>query len=338
VIETHIRGPDVAGLTGTSASRIPLKVAVDRSGRRVLLTIAGESKTLQAGQWSGPVRLRFGTGLLSEVAGVARFYLKAVRPHLELYFSPIELDPREPAFPISSPAAYARELAEAIGTYHTLGLPEDTNALVDGRLDADAFLHLCHEINAERERMLLHELGRFEAGLLALVADTSDRVQHMFWVTRDPDHSLYDAEFAREYGHVIPDVYRHADRLLGHALAQADDRTTLLVVSDHGFAPFRRSVHLNTWLERTGFLFRKRGSTDRGDDTLFQDVVWGETSAYALGFGGIYVNRKGRESEGVIADGSAYETVRQRIATTLESPYRDPGSHVFRPERSGPLG
>jgi predicted AlkP superfamily phosphohydrolase/phosphomutase len=323
-VETDIRGPDVAGLTGTSAARIPLRIAIDPIGRRVTLTIARASRELHVGQWSGVVRLRFKTGPVREVAGMARFYLKAVRPHLELYLSPIELDPREPAFPISSPGGYARELAEAIGTFHTLGIPEDTTALSDGRLDADAFLHLCHQIEAERERMLLHELGRFQEGLLALVADTSDRVQHMFWATRDRGHPLYDEGFARKYAHVIPDVYRHADRLVGHALAQADERTMVLVVSDHGFAPFRRAVHLNTWLEANGFLHRKGGGSGE-DDTLFQDVVWEETSAYALGFGGIYINRKGREGQGVFADGSECQTVCDRIAATL-SHLRDPAT------------
>ena len=325
VIETDIRGPDVAGLTGTSAARIPLKVELDPGARRVILTIAGESRELHVGQWSGFVRLRFKMGPLREAAGLARFYLKAVRPHLELYLSPIELDPHDPAFPISSPREYARELAEAIGTFHTLGIPEDTTALSDGRLDAEAFLHLCHQISAERERMLLHELSRVQEGLLALVADTSDRVQHMFWATRDRGHPLYDESFARKHAHVIPDAYRHADRLVGHVLAEADDRTTVLVVSDHGFAPFRRAVHLNSWLEANGFLLRKSGGGSGEDNTLFQDVVWEETSAYALGFGGIYINRKGREGQGVIGDGSECQTVCDRIAATL-SHLRDPAT------------
>ena len=99
----------------------------------------------------------------------------------------------------------------------------------------------------------------------------------------------------------------------------------MLVVSDHGFAPFRRAVHLNTWLEQNGFLFRKSGAAGAEDNTLFQDVVWEETNAYALGFGGIYINRKGREGQGVIADGSECQTVRERLAATL-SHLRDPAT------------
>jgi len=323
VIETAIQGPAVAGLSGTTQASIPLKIVLRPDGRGVSLVIGRDACEVDVGQWSGYIGLRFDAGMGGSITGMAAFYLKAVQPHLELYLSPIEVHPLEPAFPISSPAEYSRELAEAIGPFHTLGIPEDTNAVTDGRLDADAFLHLCHQINAERERMLLHELGRFDDGLLAFVADTSDRLQHMFWVTRDPGHPLHDPAFAKRYAEVIPDVYRHADKLLGHVLECADGKATVLVVSDHGFAPFRRAVHLNSWLAANGFMFLKKAPSDPEGGALFQNVVWEETSAYALGFGGIYVNLRGREGRGAVAEGSEYRTVCERIASGLQA-LRDP--------------
>lgn len=323
VIDTAIQGPTVAGLSGTAQASIPLKIMLRPDGRGVSLLVGRDAFDVDVGQWSGHARLRFDAGLNGSITGMGAFYLKAVRPHLELYLSPIEVDPLDPAFPISSPSDYARELAQAIGPFHTLGIPEDTNAVTDGRLDADAFLHLCHQINAERERMLLHELGRFNDGLLAFVADTSDRLQHMFWVTRDPRHPLYDPAFAKRHADVIPDVYRHADKLLGHVLERADGQTTVMVVSDHGFAPFRRAVHLNSWLAANGFMLLKTAPPDPEGGALFQNVAWGETSAYALGFGGIYVNLRGREGRGAVAEGSEYRTICERIASGLQA-LRDP--------------
>lgn len=323
VIETAIQGPAVAGLTGPTQPSVPLKIVLRPDGSGVTLLVGQDARAVDVGQWSGYIRLRFESGLSGSIAGMAAFYLKAVHPDLELYLSPIEVDPLDPAFPITSPGDFARELAEAIGPYHTLGIPEDTNAVTEGRLDADAFLHLCHQINAERERMLLHELGRFEDGLLALVADTSDRLQHMFWVTRDPVHPLYDPAFAKRYGEVIPDVYRHADQLLGHVLERADGQTTVMVVSDHGFAPFRRAVHLNSWLAANGSMLLKTAPPDPEGGALFQNVVWEETSAYALGFGGIYVNLRGREGRGAVAKGSECRSVCGRIASGLQA-LRDP--------------
>ena len=325
VASTFIPGPDVAGLTGSSQSRVPLAIRVHRDAGRVTLTVGGQSKELAVGEWSGFLRLRFKTGALSHVAGTAAFHLTAVTPHLQLYLSPVQVDPSDPAHLICSPSGYAAQLADAIGPFHTLGMPEDTKAVTEGRIDLDAFLHLCDRINGERERMLAHELGRFEDGLLALVADTTDRLQHMFWVTRDPRHPRHDAALAAKYRHVIPDTYRYADRLVGHVLDRADGATRVLVVSDHGFGPYRRSVHLNSWLADRGLLFRRDGPEDPEGGALFRGVLWEQTSAYAFGFGGIYVNLAGREGKGVIGPGVEQRTVCEQIASSLRD-LRDPAT------------
>ena len=43
----------------------------------------------------------------------------------------------------------------------------------------------CHDVISEQEKMLNLELDHFEEGLLANVFFSSDRLQHIFWVTRD---------------------------------------------------------------------------------------------------------------------------------------------------------
>lgn len=59
---------------------------------------------------------------------------------------------------------------------------------------------------------------------------------------------------------------------------------------------------------------------------LTANVVWGQTRAYALGAGGnIYVNVAGREPDGFVQPGAAYEQVRQELAAELLT-MRDPDS------------
>jgi predicted AlkP superfamily phosphohydrolase/phosphomutase len=67
----------------------------------------------------------------------------------------------------------------------------------------------------------------------------------------------------------------------------------------------------------------KEASPDPGGGALFQSVLWPETSAYALGFGGIYVNVEGREGQGIIPRGGEYRAVCNRIAAALAD-LRDP--------------
>lgn len=90
----------------------------------------------------------------------------------------------------------------------------------------------------------------------------------------------------------------------------------LVVMSDHGFAPFDRAVHLNAWLMREGFLW-PAGPSGSGGDEPFANVDWSRTRAYAVGLNSIYVNQKSRERGGIVAPGEETRQVREEIAARL---------------------
>ncbi len=300
-------------VTGPERASVPMELRVDREARRVTVRLADQEHELDEGRWSGPVRIAFTVHVVRTVRGLCWFHLASVTPHVELYLSPIQADPRDPAFILSHPDAYAAELAEAIGDYHTLGMPEDTNALRDGCFDADAFLDLCDTVMAEREAMLWHELDRLSEGLLAFVFDTTDRVQHVFWPPGDG-----------ERGRVIDDIYRRVDRVLGRLLDAIDAATALLVLSDHGFTAFRRAVHLNAWLVQNGFM--SVDAAPRAEEqALLRSVDWRRTQAYAVGFTSIYLNLRGRERDGIVAPDDEADELKRRIAETL-CELRDPST------------
>lgn len=248
--------------------------------------------------------------------GMCRFYLASARPDVELYATPVQVDPLEPAFDISHPPALAAELARRIGVFSTLGVPEDTNALRDGVLSADAFLAQCEGVAAERERMLEHFLNGFDRGLLAFVFDTTDRIQHVFWSALDPEHPAHNDEFARKYGGVIDDWYCRMDAIVGRIVSAAGDSAAVLVVSDHGFGSFRRAVHLNSWLVRNGFM-ALRDESQRGRP-FFRAVDWARTVAYAVGFTSVYLNLAGREGRGCVSRRDA-DMVIERLRSALRS-------------------
>jgi tetratricopeptide (TPR) repeat protein len=64
------------------------------------------------------------------------------------------------------------------------------------------------------------------------VDSTSHLFGHLF---RRSDLSGPLAEQGRRYGHAVDEMYRYADEIVGAYLDALDDRTTLLVLSDHGF-------------------------------------------------------------------------------------------------------
>jgi len=76
-----------------------------------------------------------------------------------------------------------------------------------------------------------------------------------------------------------------------------DDTTVLLVLSDHGFASFERGCDLNAWLLDHGYLALKEGAAGQ---RYLKDIDWARTRAYAIGLAGLYINKKGRESQGIV--------------------------------------
>jgi len=247
----------------------------------------------------------------------------------KLYVSPINYDPRDPAFPISYPDDYAKELADTIGLYHTQGMPGDTWSLNEKRLTEKQFLQRVTTITENRRKMLDLELKRSDRGIVFSYYDCLDVIQHMFWRYRDPKNSLYDAK--SQYAGTIPEWYEKMDALLGHVMGQLKEDDMLIVLSDHGFASFRRGANVNTWLRKNGYLVLKDGKSEGGD--LLADVDWAKTRAYALGFGSLYLNLQGREVHGIVQPGGEAEAVKKELVEKL-SAWKDTGgekviNHVY---------
>ena len=183
----------------------------------------------------------------------------------------------------------------------------------------------------EREKMFWHELEQFKEGLLAFVFDTTDRIQHIYWSTRDPEHPAYNEMYAKKYRNIIEDYYKRVDKILRRVLESIDKQTLLCIMSDHGFTSFRRAVHLNSWLVQNGLMVLRRPARDEQGDPLFKNVVWERTKAYALGFSSIYLNLQGREGEGIVSPGHEAEQLKGKIASVLTS-LKDPktGKPVIR--------
>lgn len=317
-VETTLIGPHDPKRGREVTLNIVLEI--DTGRRVVTLRSSGQPAVLHVreGEWSSWLEVTFRVGALQKTRGLVRFFLRRACEPFELYATPIAFDPDVPLFPISHPWDYAAELKRAIGPYSTLGLAEDHNALNNGHVAEEAFLRQCGEVLRERRAMMHHELARFDRGLFFCLFDTPDRIQHMFWRFRDAGHPANaDAPMAAAWRHTIEEHYQVCDALVGEALEYADDDTVVLVLSDHGFTDFRRQVHLNTWLHQHGFLTLQPG-TESGDAAgdLLREVDWGRTQAYALGLAGIYLNRRGREAEGIVRRDEAQE-VAQAIAQGL---------------------
>ena len=289
------------------------------------LRLADQTTELRLNEYTPWVSLSYKAAVGFTVKAIARFLLLEQQPNVRLYVTPIQIDPGSPALPISHPVSYSIYLAKRQGPFATLGVAEDTSGLNELVIGEDAFLQQTPDIHQERETMFFDALNKTRRGAVVCVFDITDRVQHMFF--RFHKDERWGAAVADErYVNVLRDLYIQMDGLVGRVMKEIDDQSVLMVLSDHGFKPFRRAVELNRWLQQNGYLAEDQLAKT---PDLLQRVDWSKTQAYAVGFGGIYLNMAGREARGIVRKEDAGRQKREIIdkLKLLRDPQR-PGSPV----------
>lgn len=299
VVHSALYGPPNPFLCEPAPAEAEFTVYLDPKADVARLVVGDEERILQVGEWSDWVPFEFPLVPTQSVPAMARFHLVQVRPELEMYVSPIQIDPENPALPISHPAGFAAELARATGRFYTQGMPEDTQALSGGVFAVEEFLDQAEVTGKEIRDQYATTLARFDHGLLFYYFGSVDQVSHMMWRTLDPDHPAYDAERDGPHADVIPHLYEQMDEIVGYTLDHMGENATLVVLSDHGFASWRRAFNLNSWLRDHGFLVVKNPDLATEPD-LYGNVDWTKTRAYGLGLSGLYINLEGRESRGIV--------------------------------------
>ncbi|MFQ3634198.1 alkaline phosphatase family protein [Roseiflexus sp.] len=161
-----------------------------------------------------------------------------------------------------------------------------------------------------------------------------DRIHHAFWKYMDPRHPKHVPE--SPFAHAIYDYYRFIDEQIASLLNLIDDRTIVLVVSDHGAKAMIGGFCLNEWLIQEGYLaLEEYPETPRSLDECRID--WTRTRAWGAGgyYGRLFLNVAGREPEGIVA-ADEVDLLRDEIMAKLESlpdhTGRIMGTRVFRPE------
>jgi predicted AlkP superfamily phosphohydrolase/phosphomutase len=302
-----VEGPPNTLRRDRRPTRLNMVADVDPMAPVARFEAGGQQFILREGEWSPWVHVRFPliAGVRS-VHGMFRIYARELHPAIHIYRSPLNIDPEDPALPISAPAGYALDLAQHIGPFYTQGIEEDTSALRQGALNLSEYLEQSRYVS-RRHRALLDEcLRRFHEGLLFFYFSETDQDSHVLWGQHEDE---------------LLKTYQSVDRALGD-VRNSQPGATVIVMSDHGFANFRRSVNLNAWLRSEGLLTLRNAATEDTGRPL-GNVDWTRTKAYALGLNALYLNMSGREAHGIVHWGAERDAliagIRERLAE-----FRDP--------------
>jgi predicted AlkP superfamily phosphohydrolase/phosphomutase len=326
-ISTKIQGPPNKLFGTPPYISIPMTITVADDRNSITIKESGQTVTLRPGEWSGWTDFVFPFNPLIKIHGISRFHLITSQPEVKLYLSPINFDPRNlpPGFNISAPPKWAPQLARDHGLYKTLGWQIDTWAISEGFADEQMFWDDMTFTVAQDRKMFDAFLAGDEE-LMVQCFEFPDRAGHVFWRLMDPKHPAYDAALHAKWGDALLRSYQLMDAIVGDAMAAAEKKNAaLIVLSDHGFASFRKSVNYNTWLVMNGYMTLKTGVQvkDRNVEMLFdsgqfwENVDWSHTRAYAMGLGEMYINVKGRESQGIVNPGPEYDALKSELKSRL---------------------
>lgn len=297
-----------------------LKVRITRGTSCVITTPEGASVTIAEGEASDWLPVVFERNPLVKVRTQVRFVLTSAgspegeRPFrpFELFVGPTQFDSADPdtRAPLAFPRDFAAGLAKEspAGRFDTIGWREPTNPVKDDLLEDHLFLTHVRKSLAEHEAKFETALARNDWDCFFVMFSEPDRVQHALWRHVDPLHPRHDVDASPAFAGEIDRIYMEMDRILGEAMETLGDDVDVLVVSDHGFASFRRAVNLNNFLRAKGYQVAGTGSDLGGGSVsqlfdgsaFFTDVEWTRTQAYALGLGNLYLNLQGREPGGIV--------------------------------------
>lgn len=207
------------------------------------------------------------------------------------------------------------------------------------------------ELQTRAFEYLLDQNADWDFGML--VHRAPDILCHKFWRYQDPTHPLYNERDAAQWGGVINDCFAYLDQCNARLLEKyADENTTVIILSDHGFGPLTHAVYLNQYFAQKGILAYKeqtgnplssalRAGVKRLNNPLlaaaknkafeifprlksnlhysmaYGNLDWTRTKAYAVGtMGNVYLNVRGREPAGCV-EPDAYEATRDAVIAAL---------------------
>ncbi|MFQ6080988.1 MAG: alkaline phosphatase family protein [Candidatus Bathyarchaeia archaeon] len=126
--------------------------------------------------------------------------------------------------------------------------------------DEDRFLRDVYRVTEKRGKAAEYLIQEFGCQFIIVVFTSTDRIQHVMWKHMDATHPQHDPKRAQRYLGVIKAYWRRLDQIVGKLIKGFEDGGTIVVMSDHGFGPRKKTFYVNEWLRQEGFLKLKKST------------------------------------------------------------------------------
>jgi len=208
------------------------------------------------------------------------------------------------------------------------------------------FLSELMKTEKKRTQVMKHLLQHHPWDLAMVHYQSTDVLQHAVYAYLDPQSPYYDKSKYQQ----IKRFYRIIDDGIGELMEIVPESALRIVMSDHGFCPVRKLIHLNFFLAESEWLqyhqrspghrllrsalatlskfdrfnvnrFILRGRRRRIRESLSEGLLidWRNTQAFMINgwvYGNIYLNLKNREKEGIVLS-HRYDGLCQEIGQAL---------------------
>jgi predicted AlkP superfamily phosphohydrolase/phosphomutase len=262
-------------------------INTDRSGRE-------PAQILKQHQWGSLV-------LLPRSYAGAEFLVQEITPQsVTLFHSAVSHNS-------ASPVDFLKAVNENFGFFRS---GADSYALEHRWITEEDFMYLLERQSSYMAEIAAWVYRTYHPDLMLTWQDPLDSAGHQFLML-DPRQLDYSPEKAEAFAGFYKQAAMVADQSLQTMLNAFDlEKTTLMLVGDHGMAPIHSIVYVNTILEQAGLL------------TLDSQnyVVVDKTKVFAIPSGGavhIYINLEGREKGGGTVSEAEYPEIQETIIQLL---------------------
>ncbi len=230
-----------------------------------------------------------GTSTLSQ-----RYSPRIVQPHRSIILNVPHTYPALTMNGILISGFVAIDLKKATFPQSVYPYLRSINYLIDveaeqAKEDKGKFMESLFKCLEVRKQAIFHFFADEPWDLFFACITESDRLHHFFFDASEDKENPYHQSFLRFYS----ELDKFVKYLYDQFIQKYSGNGLFMVLSDHGFAPLKKEVYLNRFLEETGFLSLK-------EDSNFYERIGEGTKTFGMDPGRIYLHDQGRYPRGTV--------------------------------------